>query len=119
MCGDINCLFPRRRFSRVRITKNLSQLLEYLDRTKMKFCGLRPLIGPGSINDKIPHEPRSGLTVRYLGDPEKRKVVTRLHFAIPVQSEVFAHRRIRFIASFRCIAKFGRYEWQSMMVYMP
>ena len=93
MCGDIDCFFPRRRLSRTRITKNLSQLPEYLDRTKMKFCGLRPLIGTGTINDKMLHEPRSGLTVRYLGDPEKCKGVTRLHFAIPVRTGVFAHRQ--------------------------
>ena len=57
----------------------------------MQFCDLRPFIGPRTIDGNVPHEPRRGLTVRYLGDSEKRKGVTRLDFAIPVRSDVFAH----------------------------
>ena len=57
----------------------------------MQLCDLRPFIGPRTINGKVPHEPRSGLMVRYLGDSEKRKGITRLNFAIPVRSDVFVH----------------------------
>jgi hypothetical protein len=85
-------VFPRR-LSRARITKPVSQLLNYVDGPEMKFCDLRPFIAPRTINDKVLHEPRSGWMVRYLGDAEMRKRVTRLHFAIPVKSDVFAHRQ--------------------------
>jgi hypothetical protein len=91
MCGDIDCRSPRRRLSRTRITKAGSQLLKYVDGPEMKFCDLRAFIGSRTINGEVLHEPRSGLTVRYLGDSEKRKGVTRFNFAIPVGSDVFAH----------------------------
>ena len=91
MCGNIDCSSPRRWLSRARISKNVSQLLKYIDGPEMQFCDLRPFIGPRTIDGNVPHEPRRGLTVRYLGDSEKRKGVTRLDFAIPVRSDVFAH----------------------------
>ena len=64
MCGDIDCRSPRRRLSRARITKIVSQFLKNVDSPEMKFCDLKPFIGPRTINDKVMHEPRSGLIVR-------------------------------------------------------
>jgi hypothetical protein len=58
----------------------------------MKLCNLWSFIGQRTINGKVLHQPRSSLTVRYLGDAEQRKGVTRLHFAVSIGSDRFAHR---------------------------
>ena len=77
-------VFPGGGFRELGSLRQSANSLNTSTGTKMKFCGPRPLIGPGTINDKMLHEPRSGLTVRYLGDSEKCKGVTRPHFTSPV-----------------------------------
>ena len=92
LCRHINRRLPRRWLSRVRITEAVSQFFDYFDCLEMQFRDLRAFIGPREISDKLLHEPRSSLTVCYLGDSEQRKGVTRLHFAVSIGSDRFAHR---------------------------